>query len=158
MRSFLATVALATLACAESAPPPAETTPPPAASAAPTTPAMSAPADQPAPEIFFREPADGAMVTGTFPVVFGLRNYGVAPAGVNMSRTGHFHVLINVEPPAAGVIIPTDSLYRHFGTGAIETTLTLAPGSYTLRLVLADFEHKVIGPELISAPISVMVH
>lgn len=119
---------------------------------------MSAQTPQPTPEIFFREPADGAMLGGTFPVVFGLRNYGVAPAGVNMSRTGHFHVLINVEPPAAGVVIPTDSLHRHFGTGAIESTLTLAPGTYTLRLVLADFEHKVIGPELISAPITVMVH
>jgi hypothetical protein len=75
-----------------------------------------------------------------------------------MSRTGHFHVLINVDAPAAGVVIPTDSLHRHFGTGAIETTLALAPGEYTLRLVLADFEHKVIGPELISAPVRVMVH
>lgn len=160
MRSILATVALATLACAESAPPPAESTPAAAtASPTPTTaPAMSAQGDQPAPEIFFREPADGAMVSGAFPVVFGLRNYGVAPAGVNMARTGHFHVLINVEPPAAGVVIPTDSLHRHFGTGAIETSLSLAPGTYTLRLVLADFEHKVIGPELVSAPIRVMVH
>jgi hypothetical protein len=161
MRSYIAIVALATVACADSAPPPADTTPP-AATAAPATaappPAMSAQTPQPTPEIFFREPVDGAMLSATFPVVFGLRNYGVAPAGVNVSRTGHFHVLIDVEPPAAGVVVPTDSLHRHFGTGAIGTTLSLAPGSYTLRLVLADFEHKVIGPELISAPIKVMVH
>jgi hypothetical protein len=111
----------------------------------------------PKPEIFFREPMDGATVRGSFPVVFGLRNYGVAPAGMPFTRTGHFHVLINVEPPAPGVIVPTDSLHRHYGAGQIETTLQLAPGTYTLRLVLADHEHKVIGPELVSKPIRITV-
>jgi hypothetical protein len=109
------------------------------------------------PEIFFRAPADGATITGAFPVVFGLRNYGVAPAGVNATGVGHFHVLINKEAPANGVVIPTDSLHRHFGTGAIETTLTLAPGRYTLRLVLGDHEHKVINANLVSKPITVTV-
>jgi hypothetical protein len=124
-----------------------------AAQAAPTQPQQPAPP----PEIYFRAPANGAMVSPTFPVVFGLRNYGVAPAGVNLKGTGHFHVLVDVEPPAAGAIIPQDSLNRHFGSGVIETKLTLSPGTHTLRLVLGDFEHKVIGPELISAPIRITV-
>lgn len=110
-----------------------------------------------APEIYFRAPADRDVVATTFPVAFGLRNYGVAPAGVNLANTGHFHILINVEPPAAGVVIPADSLHRHFGGGQIETQLTLAPGTYTLRLVLADHEHKVIGPALVSRPITITV-
>lgn len=118
--------------------------------------AAQAPA-QPAPEIFFRAPQNGATVERTFPVVFGLRNYGVAPAGTAYPRTGHFHILINVEPPAPGVVIPADSLHRHYGAGQIETTLTLAPGTYTLRLVLADHEHKVIGPALNSAPVRITV-
>jgi hypothetical protein len=117
----------------------------------------AAPAPAPRPEIFFRAPANGATVETGFPVVFGLRNYGVAPAGVPFTRTGHFHILINTEPQAPGVMIPVDSLHRHFGAGQIETTLDLAPGTYTLRLVLADHEHKVIGPDLISAPIKVTV-
>ena len=96
-------------------------------------------------------------MTSPFNVVFGLRNYGVAPAGVALANTGHFHILINVEAPAPGLIIPADSLHRHYGAGQIETMLTLAPGTYTLRLVLADHEHKVIGPALISAPIQVTV-
>lgn len=128
-----------------------------ATSDAQSAPAATTPAPAPAPEIFFRAPADGAVVPRSFPVVFGLRNYGVAPASVNFPRTGHFHVLINVEPPAPGVVIPADSLHRHFGLGQIETTLSLAPGTYTLRLVLADFEHKVIGPALNSAPIRITV-
>lgn len=111
----------------------------------------------PAPEIHFHAPKTGATVPTTFPLAFGLRNYNVAPAGVNMPNTGHFHILINVDSPAPGVMIPVDSLHRHFGLGQIETTLTLEPGTYTLRLVLADFEHKVISRELISAPIRVTV-
>ncbi len=119
--------------------------------------ASSPAAQPPAPEIFFRAPADGATLPQSFPVVFGLRNYGVAPAGLQYPRTGHFHILINVEPPAPGVVIPADSLHRHYGAGQIETTLTLAPGTYTLRLVLADHEHKVIGPALNSRPIRITV-
>lgn len=123
--------------------------------------AQAAPASQaaasPAPEIFFREPRDGAVVPRTFPVVFGLKNWGVAPASVNFPRTGHFHVLINAEAGAVGTVIPADSLHRHFGTGAIETTLTLPPGTYTLRAVLGDHDHKVISRELISAPIRITV-
>jgi hypothetical protein len=120
------------------------------AQAAPGTPA-------PTPEIFFRAPANGATVPTTFPVVFGLRNYGVAPAGTQYANTGHFHILINVEPPAPGVVVPADSLHRHYGAGQIETMLTLRPGTYTLRLVLADHEHKVIGPALNSRPIRITV-
>ena len=120
--------------------------------------AQAATLPAPKPEIFFREPANGATVGTTFPVVFGLKNYGVAPAGINVSNTGHFHILVDHESPAAGVIIPpNDSVPRHFGTGVIETMLTLKPGSHTLRLVLADFEHKVIGPDLVSAPIRITV-
>ncbi|HKS05048.1 MAG TPA: DUF4399 domain-containing protein [Gemmatimonadaceae bacterium] len=115
------------------------------------------PPPQPKPEVYFRAPADNATVDATFPVVFGLKNYGVAPAAINVARTGHFHILINVAVPAVGTVIPTDSLHRHFGGGQIETSLTLAPGTYTLRLVLADHEHKVIGPDLASAPIRVTV-
>jgi hypothetical protein len=126
----------------------------PAALQAQQTPPTAPP---PKPEIFFREPANGATVTSPFAVVFGLRNYGVAPAGVPFTRTGHFHVLINTEPQAPGVMIPVDSLHRHYGAGQIEAVLDLAPGTYTLRLVLADHEHRVIGPELNSAPIRVTV-
>lgn len=128
---------------------------PVAAQAAPSAAPSAAP--MPTAEIFFREPADGAVVPRAFPVVFGLRNYGVAPAGLAYPRTGHFHILINVTPPAPGTVIPADSLHRHYGAGQIETVLTLAPGSYTLRLVLADHEHKVIGPALNSRPIRITV-
>lgn len=111
----------------------------------------------PPPEIFIRSPANGATVGKTFTVVFGLRNYGVAPAGVSgVPNTGHFHVIVDVAPPAAGVVIPKDSLNIHFGGGQIEARITLPPGKHTLRAVLGDYEHKVIGG-LISKPITVTV-
>jgi hypothetical protein len=117
----------------------------------------AAPAAAPAPEIYFHAPRNGATVSPTFAVAFGLRNYGVAPAGVKLPNTGHFHVLIDVEPPAPGEVIPADSLHRHFGGGQIETMLTLSPGAHTLRLVLADAEHRLIGAPLVSAPIRITV-
>lgn len=112
---------------------------------------------KPAPEIYLRAPQNNAVVPATFPVEFGLRNYGVAPVGVDLNGTGHFHILINVDAPAVGTVIPADSLHRHYGGGQIETTLTLAPGTYTLRAVLADHEHKVISRELVSRPVRVTV-
>lgn len=115
-----------------------------------------APPPSDAPQIFLREPRDGALVAPTFAVVFGLRNYGVAPAGMKLSNTGHFHILVDVESPAAGEVIPADSLHRHYGGGQIETTLTLPAGAHTLRLVLADHEHRVL-PGLVGAPVRVTV-
>lgn len=112
---------------------------------------------KPAPEIYLRAPENNAVVGPSFAVEFGLRNYSVAPAGVDIKGTGHFHILINVEAPAVGTVIPADSLHRHFGGGQIETTLQLAPGTYTLRAVLADHEHKVISRELVSEPIRITV-
>lgn len=143
--SLIAVAALLLAAAPVAAQSPRPATPAPAAQSAPT------------PEIYFRAPADGATVPTTFPVAFGLRNYGVAPATVNLANTGHFHILINVEAPAPGQLIPADSLHRHFGAGQIETTLTLAPGTYTLRVVLGDFEHKVISTALVSRPIRITV-
>jgi hypothetical protein len=117
----------------------------------------TAPAPTPAPEIYFRAPADGDTLGTPFEVAFGLRNYGVAPATVTFGNTGHFHILINVESPPPGALIPADSLHRHFGLGQIETMLSLAPGTYTLRLVLGDHEHRVISRALVSRPIRVTV-
>lgn len=120
--------------------------------------AQAAPA--PKPEIFLREPADGATVSNPVTLVFGLRNYGVAPAGIKVDNTGHFHVIIDGEVPAVGAIIPpNDDHNRHFGTGVIEAKLpiTLSPGKHTIRVVLGDFEHKVISSELVSKPVTITV-
>lgn len=111
----------------------------------------------PAPVIGILMPANGARVTSPVTVRFRLVNYGVAPAGTNVDRTGHFHLLIDGEPGEAGTVIPTDSAHVHFGKGQIEVTVPMTPGRHVIRAVLGDYQHKVIGPELISAPITVTV-
>ncbi len=95
--------------------------------------------------------------TGPVLVRFRLAGYGIAPAGVAMAQTGHFHVLIDVEPPAVGTAVPADSQHIHLGGGQIETVLGLSPGTHVLRALLADAEHRVISEELVSAPVTVRV-
>ena len=42
-------------------------------------------------------PQDGAVVGETFTVKFGLKGMGVAPAGVDKAKTGHHHLLVDVD-------------------------------------------------------------
>lgn len=128
----------------------------PAPSVAPSADARVDPPAGDAPVVYLRAPADGATVPATFDLVFGLRNFGVAPAGVDLARTGHFHILVDVPVPAAGAIIPADSAHLHYGMGQIETTLSLPAGEHTLIIVMGDHEHRVIE-SLASAPVRVLV-
>lgn len=116
-----------------------------------------APAAPAAPIIGILLPTNGATVTSPVTVRFRLVNYGVAPAGTNVERTGHFHLLIDDEAGAAGTIIPADSMHIHYGKGQIEVTVPVPLGRHTLRAVLGDYTHKVIGPELVSAPVTIRV-
>ncbi len=115
------------------------------------------PAAPPAPIIGILAPTNGATVTSPVTVRFRLVNYGVAPAGTNVERTGHFHLLIDAEAGAAGTIIPADSMHIHYGKGQIEVTVPIPLGRHTLRAVLGDYTHTVIGPELVSAPVTIRV-
>lgn len=114
-------------------------------------------APAPAPRIFLRAPANGARVTGKVTVVFGLQNYGVAPAGIDFPNAGHFHLLVNATPPAPGTVIPTDAQHLHFGKGQIEATVDLPKGRHVLRVVLGDAQHRVISEQLVSAPVTITV-
>lgn len=111
----------------------------------------------PAPVIGILLPTNGATVTSPVTVRFRLVNYGVAPAGMNVDRTGHFHLLIDSEAGAAGTIIPADSVHVHYGKGQIEVTVPVPLGRHTLRAVLGDYTHKVISTDLVSAPVSIRV-
>ncbi len=117
----------------------------------------AAPADAPAPTIGIRLPTNGARVRSPVTVVFRLTNYGVAPAGTNVDRTGHFHLLIDAEAGEPGTVIPADSQHVHFGKGQIEVSVPLPRGRHVLRAVLGDYTHKVISRELVSAPLTITV-
>src|SRR5690606_11128486 len=82
-----------------SMPEPAASAEEPAAAAAPA-PAAAAPQLErtAAPEgaaVYIISPEDGAQVSNPVRVVFGLRGFGVAPAGIRRADAGHHHLLID---------------------------------------------------------------
>ncbi|WP_244434089.1 DUF4399 domain-containing protein [Azospirillum sp. B506] len=102
-------------------------------------------------------PNNGQVVGTRFKVWFGLRNFGVAPAGVRKDGTGHHHLLIDTELKTFDEPIPSDRQHLHFGKGQTETILELPPGRHTLQLVLADADHVPHDPPIMSKKITITV-
>lgn len=107
--------------------------------------------------VYFIEPVDGATLKGPVKVVFGLRNMGVAPAGVNQDKTGHHHLLINEPEVNLAQPLPATDQVVHFGGGQTETTLDLPKGSHTLQLLLGDWKHQPHQPPVMSEKIKITV-
>ena len=96
-------------------------------------------------------PNNGEVIyKNNFRVWFGLRKMGVAPAGVDKPRTGHHHLIIDAELPRMDEEIPADKNHVHFGKGQTETRITLPPGTHTLQLLLADYNHVPHNPPVVS--------
>lgn len=113
----------------------------------------------PSPEgasIYIISPQDGASVSRTFTVRFGLRGMGVAPAGSEKANTGHHHLLVDGKGMPA-MDQPMDKSVQHFGGGQTETELTLEPGTHTLQLVLGDKAHVPHDPPVVSEVVTVTV-
>ncbi len=108
-------------------------------------------------ELYFIEPSDGQVVEKTFVVKFGLKNFGVAPAGYDINNTGHHHLLIDVKLPDLNKPIPADANHLHFGGGQTETLLTLSPGEHKLRLLMGNYLHVPHEKPLISKEITIIV-
>ena len=107
-------------------------------------------------KVYIIEPLDGATVSETFTVKFGLKGMGVAPAGTDKKNTGHHHLLIDGKHlPKAGV--PMGSSVTHFGGGQTETSVTLSKGKHTLQLILGDMSHIPHHPMVVSKKITVTV-
>ncbi|HYD66057.1 DUF4399 domain-containing protein [Azospirillum sp.] len=102
-------------------------------------------------------PNNGEVVGTRFKVWFGLRNFGVAPAGVRKENTGHHHLLVDTDIPPLDEPIPNDKNHVHFGKGQTETYLELPPGRHTLQLLLADHDHVPHNPPIVSKKITITV-
>lgn len=110
------------------------------------------------PTVYIIYPSHGEVVSSPVQVRFGLRGMGVAPAGVDKDKTGHHHLLIDVEQlPALDKPIPADDKHRHFGAGQTEVALELAPGTHTLQLILGDKYHIPHDTPLVSEKITISV-
>jgi hypothetical protein len=133
----------------------------PAAAPAPPPPAAAALTRKPAPAgamAYIIEPADGASVTSPVRVVFGLKGFGVAPAGVDRADAGHHHLLVDTGLPAdLGLPIPNDEQHRHFGGGQTEAELTLPAGRHTLQLLVGDHLHIPHDPPIASSVVTIEV-
>jgi hypothetical protein len=102
-------------------------------------------------------PQNGEVVTSPFKIWFGLRNFGVAPAGVEKARTGHHHLIIDAPLPPLDQEIPNDRNHLHFGLGQTEARIELPPGTHTLQLLLADENHVPHDPPIVSRVITIQV-
>ena len=115
---------------------------------------------QPAPKdayAYIGWPNDGEVVTRRFKVWLGLRNFGVAPSGVNRANTGHHHLLIDTGLPPLDEPIPNDKKHIHLGAGQTETYVELPPGRHTIQLLMGDYDHVPHDPPVMSKRITVNV-
>lgn len=95
-------------------------------------------------EAYFTNLQDGAKIETPFRMTFGLAGgWGLAPISKPIAgKSGHHHLLVNRDLPLDfKQALPFNDQYIHFGKGQMETVLTLAPGTYSLRLLLADDKH-----------------
>ena len=108
-------------------------------------------------ELYFISPVDGATLSNPVIVRFGLKNMGVAPAGIQYEGSGHHHLLVDTPMPALNLPIINDDNHRHFGKGQTEVTLDLPAGVHTLQLLLGDFAHIPHEPAVASRQITITV-
>lgn len=131
-----------------------------ALAAAPLPLSAQTPQRQPAPRnatVYFHYPLDGLRVPERFTVRIGLKEMGVAPAGVDKANTGHHHLLIDVDPGPPDQPIPADYNHIHLGNGQTEVVVTLPKGTHTLQLLLGDHTHTPHKPPVMSQKITISV-
>ena len=108
-------------------------------------------------KVYFINIKDGDVLKSPFLIQFGFRGKGVAPAGVDVTNTGHHHLLINVDEVDYNLPIPSSDQHLHFGLGQTETNLDLPSGKHSLQLVLGDKYHIPHKPPLMSEKIQIIV-
>lgn len=107
-------------------------------------------------KVYIVSPKNNATVSKKFKVIFGLSGMGVCPAGFKKENTGHHHLQVDGKslPPMDSPMLGT---VTHFGGGQTETTLELAPGKHTIRLIMGDYRHVPHKPPVISEVVTVYV-
>ena len=117
-----------------------------------------APTRQGTADAYFLNLEDGAKIETPFRLAFGLAGgWGLAPISSAVpGKSGHHHLLVNRDLPLDFMkALPFNDQYIHFGKGQMETVLTLEPGVYTLRLLLADDKH--VPRFVFSKPVKITV-
>ncbi|MDH4450755.1 MAG: DUF4399 domain-containing protein [Rhodoferax sp.] len=95
-------------------------------------------------ESYFTNLQSGDRIETPYLLKFGLSGgWGLAPISQPIGgKSGHHHMLVNRDLPLDfKAALPFNDQYIHFGKGQMETVLNLEPGTYTLRMLLADSKH-----------------
>ena len=95
-------------------------------------------------QAYFSNLKNGDTIETPYLVKFGLSGgWGLAPiSSPSDAKSGHHHLLVNRELPLDfKKPLPFNDEYIHFGKGQMETVLTFEPGTYSLRMLLADDKH-----------------
>jgi len=103
------------------------------------------------PRALIVEPAEGAVLDGpTVHIVFAVENIALAPAGDTTPGTGHLHLFVNTATTPPGEVIPAgEAGIIHLGQAQTSYDLSdLAPGEYTVIVVLGDLVHRMIDPQM----------
>lgn len=110
-------------------------------------------------KVYFISPTDGETIQGPVTVRMGLSGMGVAPAGVEVDKTGHHHLLVNktIEEVDLDASLPFSDSTRHFGGGQTEASLNLPAGTHTLQLLFMDYRHISFDPPVASDVITITV-
>jgi Domain of unknown function (DUF4399) len=111
----------------------------------------------PGAKVYFENVSNGAVLSRTPTIRFGLLNMGVAPAGMEKANTGHHHLLIDAPLPPLDQQILNDFNHLHFGAGQPEAKITLPLGRHTLQLLLGDDKHTPHDPPVVSEKLTVVV-
>ena len=107
--------------------------------------------------VYFISPNNEESLHGKVNIKFGLKNFGVAPAGIQIQNTGHHHLIIDAELPPFNMPIPADKNHVHFGKGQTEVELELSKGEHTLQLLMGDFRHIPHDPPIYSKRIKIFI-
>ena len=101
------------------------------------------------PSVTITQPANGATIEGgSVRVVLDVSNLRIVPAGTQEEGTGHHHLIVDADLPAAGVAIPaTPGVHIHYGAAQTEMELTdLTAGEHTVIAVVGDWAHVPLDP------------
>jgi hypothetical protein len=85
---------------------------------------------------------------GSVLVTLEVSGLTIAPAGTMEPGTGHHHLVVDADLPAAGLPIPaTPGVHIHMGQAQTEYELTgLTAGEHTMIAVVGDGAHIPLSP------------
>jgi hypothetical protein len=99
--------------------------------------------------VFFKEPANGAIVKSPVHVVFASEMFTIAavPQGEVKevrANTGHYHLGVDTDCLPVGSVIPKADPWIHFGMGNNTIDMELTPGPHKLVVQAGDDKHATM--------------